>query len=438
MKHISDLIPLIGSYVGNNISLLLISKEWNRILNSNNTLIRTQLRKKYPMPTIFESSREAVRNNDLQVIKVLLTEYQGFLPMKVSSLLPWANTTSMFLFLSNRLKKVIKYDNTLNYNIVTFQLDKLPKQSLSGVGRRILLLLNSLLGKQADNYTNTLLYNRIPYVLSWLHKNGITIPEMYKAIQNNDINRVYILLEENGTSLSVYRIAGVLDSIRVFRNFLSSGLNSGTSPVLLGPKIQQMLKTESNWMYVIDHSRIESYDIIDKVLQSHIPEKYETALSIIGRRRCIELIDKYLTKDNMLKLTVYSSWNRRYKDSLIHLDIYRLMQYKGLNPDWIAFYAERSSLWGSTRRILPPQDHSFWRELLSNVITYSNRDEYILLRNIILDNMNQMDTPTVKWILDLYYKSSKDGNINMLDFIDRLKEIGIRSYILHEAKYLKL
>jgi hypothetical protein len=76
------ILHIIGSYLPDKSVLPLVSKEWKYVIHKNNRDILNGLVAKYPASSIYGSIIKAIKIGDINMVRSIATEYQGYLPVR--------------------------------------------------------------------------------------------------------------------------------------------------------------------------------------------------------------------------------------------------------------------------------------------------------------------------------------------------------------------
>lgn len=389
---LSNIIPFSR---GN--TLAAVSSSWREQIQGNDQAILEGAYRKYPsrkdlggdiipIHSIYDLIRAAIDANDVGTVRKFVLEFSEYIPIHRRYLIPHIQSIEMLQAIYPKLTghgRVEANDLLHDYEEYIGSKDK-------GVNDFPLMHPNLHLLKNIQNYKQgndkiqnwisfTLLdpgyggeydmelARNIPYILDVLLSKGyLDAYPVLKAIALDDpiLFGKHVEARGDGSYQYVYEGDIILltpedglgalvidaDAIDIFTKYIPEGLY--LMPQGMNIPHGKILKYLSENEEALDSifKRIESFtysdkrnvpwyiDILDYMLANKI--RYDRALKDAAMYSYVEILDKYITRENVLTIAIMSALY--YKgDTRIDPLVYGLIHKVGLDPGYIAFYLER-------------------------------------------------------------------------------------------------
>lgn len=404
MEHLA---PLIESFAGEGTASY-VSAGWNRSIRGSNKAILDGARRKYPTKggSVHETIREALKKNDLSLIRVIMTEYVGYLPIYWIRLIMFVKSKEMAqLILDNTSEEDVQYP--LELMIVAFKLGITDmKHMKSNMAEQVFMALNlidhvSLLNQSKidqmegiddegeetpfpslflEKYTDK--EGEESLVLPMKKNTLLWLMEKTKFIDDDK------LIADNAEAFSSEYRGMILD----MRKMLLENPYGDARSDMISFKVT-LLDAYKIYLYLKPHGFEILYNMHGKILSSrikegkalsddeHVSQKYKDdvlrpfifrynilshgvskgeALALLVRAindGDDEILDRWLNRENMLSVIA------KYGTVI---DLFQLLDFKGINPLWFLYFEDASV---SKPSDLPPD---LWSKYLGNLIVYGS------------------------------------------------------------------
>lgn len=398
-----EILPHLIEFGSRNIPYASVSSEWRETVSENNRAILEGIRySKYPEATdIYSLFVSIVYANDMNSMKKVLNQYQGYIPIRWHHLLPYVESKEMLLLFMNKIgdshmeeaDTILEAFNTgitfvypfntylyLTRMAISHRLDQVDihiSTPDSHSIKRILGLYIDVLKwlvkhKHWKGYLSSIIQDDLDMFVRMRKYAEINIRDTISICIKMDSISIfkYLVQDWNGIGYPYGKILSFLLDEGYIDTILSAIEKDGT-----GDSIDRF-----NLVYMLSN-RIKDESLLNRIIL------------ISARNGYIEILDKYMNKDNTLYILSHLMYHQI-------IDIAPFLAYKGMYPSWFLFYAN-PILYRKPSGINP----SFWKVYLANLIVYASHMD--IIENIILEHMKDITPEIVEKILQLAKKNKQ-------------------------------
>lgn len=374
-----DLYPLIHEF-GSRLNLN-INTSWRRSIEKNDQNIISDAFLKYPtrhilgidrpIKDIYDIVRAALDQDDIYTIRTLMHTYTGFLPIEWEHLTPYVRSREMAKLFQKGGYEDRLISSTLDSDIghilslTRHQYDMVLLESLIGSG---------IIFKGVDTISEGSTLDKVIECFM-----SICDPDCIYLSENiPDKKRLFLLLDKYGyidkddvyayykgflyddpewigeySSINLYNYAFIFDSYNIYLKFKEMGIigeNEIKENILdaTGRILLDILKDKEMAIYALDriydqargpgYMNIDYIDLILSMYPDLISKYSKSIIYSASKDRYLHLLDRYMLPNQGIKVAILSM--KLDKVPHVSMDIYRILESKGIKWKWIAYYLE--------------------------------------------------------------------------------------------------
>lgn len=425
-QEMENLYSTIAEYGGR--ELRDISRSFREKAEETDKAIERRIYSKYPtVSNIGFALRKAIRKGDIENIEYMVRIYSKPIPVTWNMLVSMIITSSDKYPKDPRIARTLleksrlfsprykTYLETLvaigkkNQEISTYKIDDL--YDLGKIGKLDILLsvprdMKEKVGKLIKEWSNHIgasvyAINRqiiekyiaySKYSILWLIQNGYIYseeaPNAFKLILSIVNDNVLAFISSDGVSWlddgkeNAVEFLLMFDAVSIFNKYVpihlyfnkyASSRTDISHPLRglypYGKILKEVAQRKTIYIYSTNENTLwsDAVEVLNTVLSPDIkvPNRDYYLIEAV-KGMYLEIIDKYMTRDNALQLVVYAY--HRDNAHIIPKALYRILDAKGYDIHGLA-YILGDKIISKT----PPRDLTLWKKLLANAIVYETK-----------------------------------------------------------------